>query len=386
MIYMDHYRTTPVSPEVKRAMEPFWSEQFYLPVSFTRMGTDTAEVLDNAKARVLTSLGLSQGEVIFTGGGTAANNLVIHGLMRDADLSQSSLVSTQIDHPSITTPLEFYRKKGAKVSLLKVDGEGLLDPDRLKENLSPQTRLVALTWVNHTIGSVQDISSLVKMIREVDDKIPVLLDATMGVNSMDIDMRDLGVDYLTFSAHKIYGPKGMGAIVAPRKGGLKPTLFGAVSESVFWPGGENIPGIVGLSVALEQAQQRTDKYSNHTLTIREALMKALEREIPDIVLNGPRGEKRVSDNVNYSFRFIEGESVMMFLDFENIVVATGSACASSDLKVNYILSAIGRDHEMAHGSLRITPGWSNSLDEVEPLVETLKPIVERLRAQSTIKK
>jgi cysteine desulfurase len=238
--------------------------------------------------------------------------------------------------------------------------------------------------VNHTIGTIQKYGELKKIIREANPKTLIHLDITIAVMTQKIDFKELDADFLTLSGHKIYGPKGIGLIVAKKPVKMKPVLFGTVVTSPYSPGADNVPGIVGLSYTVEDAVNKREAHNAKMKELQKYLMQQIEEKIDKVELNGPVDE-RASDNINYSFRHIEGESIMMFLDFDSIVVATGSACASSDLKVNYILSAIGRDHEMAHGSLRITLGRDTTKEDLDVFIEALIPIVERLRAQSTIK-
>ncbi len=385
LIYLDNYRTTPVSDFVNERINEYNKENFFLPVSFTSKGTEAAENIEEAKNKIMNCFGCGGGEVVFTMGGTHANNLVISGLLRDEDLSDTEIVTSVIDHPSIVNVYEYYRKKGAKVHFVKVDGQGYIREDILAEKINEKTRLLSVTLVNHTIGTVQKIKKIIEIARNRNSKIKILLDACTAVNSIEINMDELGIDFLTFSGHKIYGPRGIGAIVSRKGVTFKPTIFGTVTTSTLMPGADNIPGILSLADALEKAVENRKSYVSHTMALQKKLIEFIDNNIPDAIINGPKYGERATDNVNYSFRFIEGESIMMFLDFENIIVATGSACASSDLKVNYILSAIGRDHELSHGSLRMTLGWLNDEKQIEKFCNELKPIVERLRNQSTIK-
>jgi len=395
LIFLDHYRTTPVSEAVVRRMMPFFREAFFLPESFTKRGTEAAEVIDQSNRTLLDAFNLKEGEVIYTSGGTAANNIVISGIMRDLDLTESHILCAIIDHPSIVNVYDYYRKKGAAVTFLKVSEDGSIDPEELRKSIQAKTVLVSFTHTNHTIGAVQPLEELLPIIKRQNPKTRIHIDATMSLNAIALDLTRLPIDFLTFSGHKIYGPKGVGAIVFKKNALLKPILFGTVSTSPFSPGAENIPGIVGISEAVRIASELRETYLEKMRHLQERAIYRIESEIPDVVLNGPRpngqgkpypfSAKRAADNINFSFRYVEGESIMMFLDFEDIVVATGSACASSDLKVNYVLSAIGRDHEMAHGSLRITPGWDNDVHDIDALIDRLKPILGRLRAQSTLR-
>jgi len=383
-IYLDNYRTTKISEDVLEKMTPYLEENFYLPVSFTQMGTDIAEAVDEASERIKRAFNALDAELIYTGSGTQANNMVIHGIMRDEKSEEAGLITSVIDHPSINNCFDYYKKKGFAVKKVKVDEYGFWKTDQLSEAVNDKTKLVSITLVNHTIGTIQRYEALKKIIREKNPKTLIHLDISMAVMTQEINFKELDADFLTLSGHKIYGPKGIGLIVSKRPVKIKPVLFGTVVTSPYSPGADNIPAIVGLSYAIEQAVESRQAHNDKMKKLQVYLMKAIEENIEKVELNGPVNE-RASDNINYSFRHIEGESIMMFLDFDSIVVATGSACASSDLKVNYILSAIGRDHEMAHGSLRITPGRETTKEDLDVFVEKLIPIVERLRSQSTIK-
>jgi cysteine desulfurase len=384
IIYLDNYRTTKTSDYVIKKMKPYMEENFYLSVSFTHMGTDIAEAIDESTERIKKAFNALDAEIIYTGSGTQANNMVIQGVMRDEQPEEASMITSVIDHPSINNVFDFYRKKGFQVRKIKVDEYGFWRTDQLKEAINEKTKLVSITLVNHTIGTIQKYGELKKIIREANPKTLIHLDITTAVMTQKIDFKELDADFLTLSGHKIYGPKGIGLIVAKKPVKMKPVLFGTVVTSPYSPGADNVPGIVGLSYAVEDAVNKREAHNAKMKELQKYLMQQIEEKIDKVELNGPVDE-RASDNINYSFRHIEGESIMMFLDFDSIVVATGSACASSDLKVNYILSAIGRDHEMAHGSLRITLGRDTTKEDLDVFIEALIPIVERLRAQSTIK-
>jgi cysteine desulfurase len=384
IIYLDNYRTTKTSDYVIKKMKPYMEENFYLSVSFTHMGTDIAEAIDESTERIKKAFNALDAEIIYTGSGTQANNMVIQGVMRDEQPEEASMITSVIDHPSINNVFDFYRKKGFQVRKIKVDEYGFWRTDQLKEAINEKTKLVSITLVNHTIGTIQKYGELKKIIREANPKTLIHLDITTAVMTQKIDFKELDADFLTLSGHKIYGPKGIGLIVAKKPVKMKPVLFGTVVTSPNSPGADNVPGIVGLSYAVEDAVNKREAHNAKMKELQKYLMQQIEEKIDKVELNGPVDE-RASDNINYSFRHIEGESIMMFLDFDSIVVATGSACASSDLKVNYILSAIGRDHEMAHGSLRITLGRDTTKEDLDVFIEALIPIVERLRAQSTIK-
>ncbi|HOO31888.1 MAG TPA: cysteine desulfurase family protein [Thermotogota bacterium] len=384
IIYLDYYRTTKISELVTEKMKPYQDDNFYLPVSFTQLGTDIAEAIEDSIVRIKKAFNAPHSEVIFASSGTHANNMVIQGILRDAEPENTSIVTSVIDHPSINNVFDYYKKKGFEVKKIKVDSEGFWNTEMLSENLNEKTRLVSITLVNHTIGTVQRYDELKKIIHEKAPNALIHLDITMAVMTQKIDFEELEADFMTLSGHKIYGPKGIGVVIARKPIKIKPITFGTVVTSPFAPGADNVPGIVGISYAIEQAVLERETYDSKTRKLQRLLMNQIEKNIDKIELNGPADE-RASDNVNYSFRQIEGESIMMFLDFEGIIVATGSACASSDLKVNYILSAIGRDHEMAHGSLRITLGRETTEEDINRFVEQLIPIVKRLRDQSTIR-
>ncbi len=384
IIYLDNYRTTKISEYVREKMKPYMDENFYLPVSFTQMGTVIAEAVEEATERIKGVLNAPDAEIIYTGSGTQANNMVIQGIMRDYQPEEAGLITSVIDHPSINNVFDFYKKRGFQVRKIKVDDYGFWKIDQLKEAINEKTKLVSITLVNHTIGTIQKYEELKKNIQEENPNTLIHLDISMAVMTQEIDFKKLDADFLTLSGHKIYGPKGIGLIVSKRPVKMKPVLFGTVVTSPFSPGADNVPAIVGLSYALEDAVKNQKEHNDKMKELQQYLMKQIEEKVDKVELNGPVDE-RAADNINYSFRHIEGESIMMFLDFDSIVVATGSACASSDLKVNYILSAIGRDHEMAHGSLRITLGRETTKEELDVFIDKLIPIVERLRAQSTIK-
>ena len=375
-------------------MAPFFRDDFFLPEPFTKRGTKAEEIIEQANRTLLDTFHLKTGEVMYTSGGTAANNIVISGVLRDVEPSQAHAVCAVIDHPSIVHTYEYYRKKGVSVTFLKVDDDGWIDPEELRWSIQPKTLLVSFTHVNHTIGVIQPLEQLLPIIKERNPNTRIHIDAAVSLNAMDLDLTKLPIDFLTFSGHKIYGPKGIGAVVFRNNGLLKPTLFGSVTTSPFTPGAENIPGIVGLAEALRLAAEKRATYRLKTRRLQERAINLIESDIPDVVLNGPKPTsfgnldaiptQRAVDNINFSFRYVEGESITLQLDMRGFAVSTGSACFSKSLEASHVIMGIGGDHERAHGSVRFTFGRYNVMEDADRIIDNIAEVVAQLRAISPL--
>ncbi len=373
-VYFDYAATTPTERDVIEKATPFLGERFGNPSSLHSFGQESLFALDKARKSVADFLGAMEREIIFTPSATQANNIAILGVLKEC--KSSHVITTSIEHKAVLEPL---KKSGVNVTHLPAYKEGVVRVEDVRESLKDNTQLVSIGYANSEIGTIQPIQEIGEMIREENkkrrEKIIFHTDAVQAVNYFPCKVNDLGVDLLTLSGHKIYGPKGAGALYIKEKNKVFPIFYGATQERGFCPGTENIFAIAGLGFAIEMLSKNN---SEKTRRLRDKIIDVLLEEVPGSKLNGSR-EKRLPNNINVTFKGVEGESLMIALDREGIAVSTGSACASGSLAPSYVLLALGLAHEEAHGSLRISLGRFTTEKEVDYLLEKLPPIINRLR-------
>ncbi len=390
MIYLDNFRSTMVAPEVWTAMQSVAVEQYAVPAPFTQCGTGAAELIERAQNRFAGAIGASQNEIVFTGSGTNAVNLALLGAIRaQKKIDHPEIVTSEIEYPATLAVYKELEKEGFKAHYIKVDGEGHYDLDQLASCLNEHTAMVSLMGVNHMIGTVEPFIQAGQIVADashhIGRKILYHLDFASALQTQRLQVDTAQVDLASFSSNKIHGPKGVGALYVRKGTGMRPLTFGSESYSPLVPGSSNTMGIAGFDKAVELLYATFDKDVAHMKALRDYLANGIKERIPYLLLNGPDGDGRAASHLCYSFLYIEGEAIMMFLDMDGIIVDTGSACAAATLKPNYILMAIGRNHEQAHGSIRFTLSRYNTKAEMDTVIEKLVPIVERLRAQSTIR-
>lgn len=389
MIYLDNFRSTMVAPEVWEAMRAVAIDDYAVPAAFTQCGTGAAELVERAQDRLATAIGASQSELVFTASGTDAINMAVLGSTRAQTLTAPEIITSEIEHPATLGVFKALEKAGYKAHYIKVDSEGRYDLDQLSSLLNKHTAMVSLMGVNHMIGTVEPITEAGEIVAEASArlgrKIPYHIDFASALQTERLNIDLTKVDLVSFSSNKIHGPKGVGALYVRKGTKVLPISYGAESYSPLVPGTPNTMGIAGFDKAVELLYATFDADVSRMRGLRDRLAAGLRERIPHLLLNGPEGNRRSASHLCYSFLFIEGEAIMMFLDMDGIVVDTGSACAAATLKPNYILMAIGRNHEQAHGSIRFTLSRYNTESEIDATLEKLVPIVERLRAQSTIR-
>jgi len=389
MIYLDNFRSTMVAPEVWEAMRATAVDEYAVPAAFTQCGTGAAELIERAQNRLAAAIGASQNEVVFTGSGTEAINIALRGSMLSQSIEQPEIVTSEIEYPATLAVYREMEKEGYKAHFIKVDGEGKYDLDQLSSVLNEHTVMVSLMGVNHMIGTIEPLAQAGAIIAEASQRlgrrIPYHVDFASALQTQRLDVDAVKADLVSFSSNKIHGPKGVGALYVRKGTKIHPITFGAESYSPLVPGTPNTMGIAGFDKAVELLYATFDKDVEHMRSLTDRLAAGIRKRIPYILLNGPDGAGRAASHLCYSFLFIEGEAIMMFLDMDHIVVDTGSACAAATLKPNYILMAIGRNHEEAHGSIRFTLSRYSTEADVDTALAKLVPIVERLRAQSTIR-
>lgn len=380
--YMDYSATTYVKPEVLDAMMPFFTEKFGNPSSFYGISRETKMAVDNARAQVAKAINCDPNEVYFTGGGSEADNWAIKGIATAHMKKGNHIITTKIEHHAVLHTCEFLEKFGFEVTYLDVNEEGFIDLKQLESAITDKTILVSIMFANNEIGTIQPIKEIGAICRE--KKVLFHTDAVQAIGSVPVDVKEMNIDLLSLAGHKLYGPKGIGALYIRKGVRIDNLIHGGGQERGRRAGTENIPGVVGLGKAIEIATENIEENRARLTVLRDKLIDGVLERIPYARLNGPRGDKRLPGNSNISFEFIEGESILLSLDFEGICASSGSACTSGSLDPSHVLLAIGLPHEKAHGSLRTTLGAESTEEDVEKLLNELPPIIERLRNMSPL--
>ncbi len=385
-IYLDNCMTTRPAPEVLEAMQPFLNEQFWFPGSFVSTGETINEALAGFKGIVAQSLHARPDEVHFTAGGTMANNIAIKGILTAHMDKGTHIICSQVDYPDLLTNAAFFEKSGFEVTYLLADKEGFVAAEDLKNAIRPDTVLFMTTIVNHVIGTIQPLEAYKKVLAEADHKIFFHADAGQAYGKMDLDVNALGVDTLAVSAHKIHGPQGAGALFVKQGTRLGQLIHGVTRVDSLQTGGVNIALLAGFAKAAELTFADLQSGVDQLYGLSDYLLSSIEKKIPHVELNGPRGRKRAAHNINVTVDYIEGEALTMMLDVQGITVATGSACASQGLTPNYVLLAIGKNHMQSHGSLKFTVSRYTTKDELDYVVSKLAEAAVELRKRSPLYK
>jgi cysteine desulfurase len=376
MIYLDHNATTPVDPAVAERMAWFLREHFGNPSSIYPIGRKVKELMNEARERVAGSLGVDRGEIFFTGSGTESDNFAIFGTF-DAAPEKNEFVTSAIEHPAVIEAAKALEKRGLKVTYLPVDQYGTVGLDDLRSALTPKTGLVSVMHANNEIGTIQPIAEIVRIAHERD--IPVHTDAVQSLGKIDVDARKLGVDFLTVSAHKIYGPKGIGALYVRRGANICPFVRGGRQERGLRAGTENTAGIVGFGEAIRVLEEKGRKERSRVEKLAEILKKGVEERIPGAKFNG-HPENRIKSTLNFAFPGIEAEAILLSLATKEIYVSTGSACSEESEEVSHVLQAIGLKPEIARSSIRMSLGRSNTNEDIAVVLRELPEIIKKLRA------
>ncbi len=382
-IYLDYAATTPVHPDVLEAMRPYFTESFGNPSTIYSYGQEARGAVEEARASVAGLISSRPEEIVFTSGGTEADNYAIEGAAYANEKRGNHIVTTAIEHHAVLETCKFLEKRGFSLTYLPVDSYGLVDPDAVKKALTPQTVLVSVMHANNEVGTIEPLAEISKVTREAG--ILFHTDAVQTAGHIPVDVNELGVDLLSMSAHKLYGPKGVGALYIRKGKNLVSFMHGGEQEKRRRAGTENVPGIVGFGKAAELARKEILQEDKRLTGLRDRLISGLLERIDHARLNG-HPVKRLPNNVNLSIDFIEGESMCLNLDMEGICASTGSACSSGSLEASHVLLAMGLRHEQAHGSLRFTLGKWTTADEIEKVIPALASIVAKLRAMSPLMK
>ncbi len=381
VVYADHSATTAVRPEVLEAMLPYFSERYGNPSSIYQIAQESKSALEAAREQVARGIGAKAREIFFTGCGTEADNWAIKGVAEKYAQKGRHIITSAVEHHAVLHSCEFLEKHGYRITYLPVDAEGMVSVEALKNALDDETILVSIMMANNEIGTINPIAEIGAICREKGVLFHV--DAVQALGTLPIDVESMQIDMLSMSAHKLYGPKGVGALYI-RKGIQLPSfIHGGAQESRRRAGTENVAGIVGFGKAVELATAEMAERNQRLQQMRDRLIDGILERIPHARLNGAR-TNRLPGHVNFSFEFVEGESLLMLLDMNGIYASSGSACTSGSLDPSHVLLAIGLPHEIAHGSLRMTFGRENTMDDIEYILEKLPPIVQRLRDMSPL--
>lgn len=379
--YFDYAGTTPTDPVVIEAMQPYFYESFGNPSSLHYFGQQARKAMEESRTKIASFLGAKEEEIIFTSGGTESNNFALHGIVYANDKKGNHIITSAIEHHAVLEPAKFLEKIGFKVTYVKVDQYGIVSPEDIKKAITDKTILISIMHANNEIGIIQPIKEISKIAREKG--IYFHTDAVQTVGHIPTLVDELGVDLLSLSAHKFYGPKGVGALYVRKGTKVTPFLRGGGQEKHRRASTENVPGIVGLAKAIELCRDKMDKEAEEQIQLRDRIIKELQDKIDRIYLNG-HPTNRLPNNVNFSVEYIEGESMLLNLDMLGIAASTGSACTSGDLEPSHVLLSIGRPRELCHGSIRFTLGRYTQSQDVDYLLEQFPNVVSKLRSMSPL--
>ena len=384
-IYMDHAATTALDPDVFAAMEPYFSQRYGNPSSIYALAQDGRRALDEAREQVAHVLGARTGEVAFTSGGTESDNAALVGAALALQDTGRHIVTSAVEHDAVLNAAHLLERLGFSATILPVDRHARVDPEAVERAVTSETTVVSIMLANNEVGTIQAVEEVSQRVKarakELGRTIVMHTDAVQGAGFLDLNVQRLGVDLLSLSAHKFNGPKGVGALYIRRGTPFVPTQVGGAQERERRAGTENVPGIVGMSVALERADGRREETGRHCRTLRDRLLSGIQERIRGAELNGHPTD-RLPHNVNFSFHGVEGESVLLGLDLAGVAASSGSACTSASLEPSHVLLAMGQPEELARGSLRLTLGPENTEEEVDFVLDTLVDLVGRLRAMA----
>lgn len=381
LIYMDNAATTRVHPDVLSAMLPFYQEEYGNPSSLYSFANGAKNAIEQAREKVATAIGAQKNEIYFTACGTESDNWAVKGCAYANRSRGKHIITTAIEHHAILHTMKTLEKEGFEVTYLPVDEYGIISIEDFKNAIRPDTILVSIMYANNEIGAVEPVAEIGKICHE--KKIYFHTDAVQAVGHLRIDVNELGVDMLSASAHKFYGPKGIGFLYIRRGVRIQNFMDGGAQERGKRAGTENVAEIVGMGRAIELVYTDFEEKTARIAKLRDRLIDGILKTIPYTRLNGPR-ENRLCNNVNISFRYIEGESILLMLDLRGIAASSGSACATGSLDPSHVLLGIGLPHEIAHGSIRLSLGEFSTEEEVDTVIVALREIVQRLREMSPL--
>ncbi len=380
-VYLDHSATTQTDPDVAKVMCDFMVNHYGNPSSVHSFGREAKKAMEDARERIAKCIGAEPTEIIFTSGGTEADNIAIRGTAMANKKRGNHIITSTIEHHAILDTCKALEREGFEVTYIPVDEEGLIRVDEIEKAITDKTILISIMHANNEIGTIQPIKDIGALAKAKG--ILFHSDTVQSVGKIPVDVNELNVDMLSISAHKFYGPKGVGCLYMRKGARVLPISFGGAQERKRRPGTENVAGVVGFALALENAINSIEEQMAAQTKLRDKLIDTITEMIPYVKLNGHR-TNRLPNNVNFSYRFIEGESLLLSLDMKGIAASSGSACTSGSLDPSHVLLAIGLPHEIAHGSVRMTLGKDNTEDQIDYVLEVLPEIVERLRSMSPL--
>ena len=375
MVYLDNNATTPLDPNVSEKMYQFLKTHFGNPSSLYPIGREVKELITEAREFIANALGVKRSEIVFTGSGTEADNMAVRGVM-DALPDKNEFITSAIEHPAIIETGNYLESKGKKVTFVPVDSEGTIDIDFLREAITSQTAIISIMHANNEIGTIQPIEEVVRLAK--DRGVLVHTDAVQSFGKIDVLVNKLGVDLLSISGHKVYGPKGIGALYVRKGTPLKPLIYGGHQERLMRAGTENTAGMVGFGEAVRILLDRWEKDKTTIAKLAERLKKGIEEKIPNVKFNGHE-KNRIKGTLNFSFFGLEAEAILLSLGTKNIYVSTGSACSEESEDVSHVLRAIGLRPEVARSTVRISLGRFNTEEDIDTVLIELPEIVEKLR-------
>jgi cysteine desulfurase len=381
LIYFDHAATTYVKPEVLEEMLPYFTQKFGNASSIYSIGRESKKAIEEARDRVAMAIGAQSKEIFFTGSGTEADNWAVKGVAYANRSKGNHIITTAIEHPAVLNTCQYLESEGFEVTYLPVDANGLITPEQVRNAIKPGTILITIMFANNEIGTIQPIGEIGKVAKEKG--VAFHTDAVQAIGNVPIHVQEMNIDLLSMSGHKFYGPKGVGALYIRKGIKIASFIHGGHQERGRRASTENVAAIAGLGKAIEVASKNLEKYNRKLLELRERTISEIMNRVPFVKLNGDR-HQRLPGSVNFSFEYIEGESLLLMLDMKGIAASSGSACTSGSLDPSHVLLAIGLSHEIAHGSLRITFGDENTQEDVDYLLEVLPAIVARLREMSPL--
>ena len=381
MIYLDHSATSPVDPEVFKAMEPYFINSYGNASTLYSFGREARKVMEESRKMVASLIGADPDEIIFTSGGTESDNISIKGTAYRLKDKGNHIITSNIEHPAVDETCKYLEKNGFEVTYLPAGEEGIVKVEDLEKAITDKTILITIMHANNEVGTIQPIKEIGKVARK--HKIYFHTDAVQSVGKIPVDVNELNVDMLSLSAHKLYGPKGIGALYIKKGVRLEPIFHGGGHEKGIRPGTENIAGIVGLGKACQIAEENLEETMQYVTSLRDEIIEKVLSEVEESYLNG-HPTKRLPNNINFRFTSIEGESLVLHLDSKGIASSTESACSSKNQEPSHVLTALGLENVDAYGSLRLTLGKENKKEEIDYIVESVKESVEKLRKLSPL--
>lgn len=379
MIYLDNAASTQIADSVLQEMMPYLKENYGNPSSIHRFGRLATKAIESARKRIAELIGAQPDEILFTSGGTESNNTALFGVLGK---NKGQLITSSIEHDAILEPCKRLQSQGHEVIYLPVDSFGIVDVEKLKSAITKQTALVSIMYANNEVGTIQPIKQIAQICK--DNGVPFHTDAVQAVGKIPLDVKELGVDLMSISSHKINGPKGVGALYIRNGVQVDPLILGGGQEDGLRSGTENVANIVGFGKACQLAKENLQKNAEHLKGLRDALIQNISKEISHVTVNGHR-ESRLPNNAHFTFLGVNGEDLIIKLDEHGIAASTGSACSVKTQKASHVLAAMGFSHEQITGSLRLTVGLVNTMQEMEKTAQTLKQIVSELRSVSPFK-